>query len=175
MSMHPDAYTKFMVMDNYLTEQECDFLVDLFDSTPFHTSNQNSTWANRVKWPKYPEELRKKLVEDRIALAEKVYGKKLEIDNLNITLWREGDLMHPHSDYGSNNEFPWREYASTIYLNDGYTGGEIYFPEWKMSHVPKKGQLVIFPGGEVKHGVTEIKSGRRLTSICWFKTSNSHK
>ena len=170
MSIHPDAYTQFKVVDDYLTADECDQLVSLFDSTSFRDPDLIGSWAQRVKWPKYPEELRIKIMDQRVELAEKFFEKKLEIDNLNITLWNEGNLMHPHSDYGGQNEYPWREYASIIYLNDDYEGGEIYMPEWKMYHAPKKGQLVMFPGGKVIHGVNEVKKSRRLTSICWFKT-----
>ena len=171
MSIHPDAYTQFKVVDNYLTAEECDQLVALYDASPFRDPDLIGFWAQRVKWPVYPDDIRVKIRKQRRELAESLFNKKFETRNLNITLWRVGDFQGPHSDYGGRNEYPDRDYASIIYLNDDFEGGEIYMPEWKMSHVPKKGQLVIFPGGTVLHGVTEVKKNRRLTSICWFKSA----
>ena len=165
-------HDQFMILDSYLTDEECDSLVRLFDDTPLKENQSNNIWANRVKWPKYPDDLRTKIGKERRELVEKFYSRKLKIDNLNITLWNTGDFMPPHSDYGGQNEFPWREYASLIYLNDDYDGGELYIPEWSITYRPKKGQLVAFPGGKVRHGVREITRGRRLTSICWFKNDS---
>lgn len=160
---------EILIIDDYLTIQECDELVKIFDTTPFRTTDTKiNTWTNRVKWPQYPEHLKKKISDDRLKLAEKHFDMSFKIDNLNITLWSEGHEMRLHSDYGANFEFPQRDYASIIYLNDEYTGGNLVIPDLEITLSPKKGQLVTFRGSKYKHGVTRIETGRRLTSICWL-------
>ena len=96
------------------------------------------------------------------------FNKKFEIDNLHLMVWNVGHKMRPHSDYGGQNEFPNRDYASIIYLNDDYEGGDLVIPKIKFVNKPKKGQLVTFAGGKLLHGVTKITKGKRYTSICWF-------
>lgn len=60
---------------------------------------------------------------------------------------------------------PWIEFSTVIYLNDDFTGGEIYFPNQNFSYKPKKLSAVFFPsaGAEYVHGVTEVLSGDRYT------------
>jgi hypothetical protein len=54
------------------------------------------------------------------------------------------------------------EFSASIYINNDYDGGELYFPEYDLviDHTP--GQLVYFPGTiEYRHGVHEVTSGTR--------------
>lgn len=49
------------------------------------------------------------------------------------------------------------EVAANLYLNDDYSGGELWFPFRDLKIKPKAGQLILFPGGhEYIHGVTEV-------------------
>lgn len=157
-----------MILDDYLIHNECDELCELFHNTQTR-HNSNDIWSNRVKWPIYSDYYKQKLDNERTMLCETYFNKKFKIDNLNMTIWKEGHEMHPHSDYGARKEFPHREYASLIYLNDQYEGGELYIPELNFEMKPKKGQLVCFQGGKYMHGVKKILKGERLTSICWFQ------
>jgi predicted 2-oxoglutarate/Fe(II)-dependent dioxygenase YbiX len=158
-----------LIRDNYLTPYECDQLVDLFEKTPFPKNQTDGLWYQRVKWPILSDYFHQKLIVERTKISEEFFEQKLEIDNPNMTLWNAGHEMIPHSDYGTSNEFSHREYASIIYLNDDFDGGELYIPELSFENKPKKGQLVCFQGGKLYHGVKMITRGFRLTHICWFK------
>jgi predicted 2-oxoglutarate/Fe(II)-dependent dioxygenase YbiX len=164
MKMHD-----ILIIDDFLTESECDELVTLFESSPLKDNQKEGIWKNRVKWPEYPDHLLLKIKHERQKVVENHFQKKFKIDNLNMTLWEEGHSMPVHSDFGAQNEFPMRNYASLIYLNRDFEGGKLYIPELNFELSPKKGQLVTFEGGRLKHGVTKITKGRRITSICWFK------
>lgn len=51
-------------------------------------------------------------------------------------------------------------YAAVLYLNDDYSGGELFFPKFDYDTVPEPGSLVIFPSGELyEHGVRLVKEG----------------
>jgi predicted 2-oxoglutarate/Fe(II)-dependent dioxygenase YbiX len=51
---------------------------------------------------------------------------------------------------------------TVIYLNDDYTGGELFFPEVDggYTYTPEKYELVYFPTPYL-HGVNAVKSGKR--------------
>lgn len=159
---------KILIVNNFLSSNECAELEMLFNISPFPKGQASGDWYNRVKWPNYPKNIFDKISTKRTELSSNFFNKKLRIDNLNMTLWNVNNEMLPHSDYGANNEFPQREYASLIYINDNYEGGELYIPDLNFELKPQKGQLITFQGGKYKHGVKKITSGYRITSICWF-------
>ncbi len=92
-------------------------------------------------------------------------------DGIQTVVW-EGLAMPPHQDdrHPDPNEphgTPWRFIASVIYLNDNYTGGEIYFPHLLESIKPQQGQLIAFPGAWW-HGVRAVTNGARFTAPSWY-------
>lgn len=97
-------------------------------------------------------------------------------DIFQIVRWQPGDRLEPpHADAeqpdGSVHPFSYREYAAIIYLNQDYTGGQLYFPNFNLTPELSIGTLAIFPGTlQYLHGVTPIKSGTRYT-IAGFLTS----
>jgi uncharacterized protein YeeX (DUF496 family) len=69
----------------------------------------------------------------------------------------EGVPLKSHTDQHTD---PSIEYASIIYLNDNYNGGEFYFVNKNFEIKPKPGSLLIFPGTqEFEHGVKEPLAG----------------
>lgn len=69
----------------------------------------------------------------------------------------EGVPLKAHTDQHTD---PSIEYASIIYLNDDYNGGEFYFVHKNFEIKPKSGSLLIFPGkDEFEHGVKEPLPG----------------
>jgi hypothetical protein len=79
--------------------------------------------------------------------------------------WIPGTEGTPHID--AVEKEPFIEYSTVIYLNDKYTGGNIYFPNQDFSIHPNKYSAIMFPGNdeEYLHGVSEIKSGMRYTAL----------
>jgi predicted 2-oxoglutarate/Fe(II)-dependent dioxygenase YbiX len=72
--------------------------------------------------------------------------------------------MHEHFDISKPNDI-----ATLIYLNNDYSGGEIYFPEYDISHKPEPGDLLCFPDNpDYVHGVSSISNGVRYTIPRWF-------
>ena len=108
----------------------------------------------------------------RIALD---YGleEPLYADTLQLVRWRVGDNQAPHADSenpgGAPHPFPWRKYASILYLNDAFEGGRIYFPDYDLEPPIAPGTLAFFPGTlKYLHGVTPVTSGIRYTMACFF-------
>ena len=103
--------------------------------------------------------------------------RPLYSDTIQVVRW-DGQEMPPHQDDrhpdGSPHNTPWREWASIIYLNDDYEGGEIYFPDEDLSYQPIAGALLFFEGW-LRHGVRAVTEGRRYTSPSWYSSDASRE
>jgi hypothetical protein len=51
-------------------------------------------------------------------------------------------------------------WGAVLYINDNYTGGEIYYPDYEYEYKPKSGSIV-FHSGQTKHGVKKVTEGNR--------------
>ena len=60
-----------------------------------------------------------------------------------------------------------------VYLNDNYIGGELEFPEYKISIKPRAGDIITFPTNAMYlHAVKRIESGTRYNiALNWYRTS----
>jgi hypothetical protein len=103
-------------------------------------------------------------------------GRTLYSDTIQVVRW-DGQEMPPHQDDrhpdGSAHDTPWREWASIIYLNDGYQGGEIHFPDIGLEYKPIAGTLLFFEGA-LRHGVRAAQ-GARYTSPGWYTTDQQRE
>ena len=159
-------------VDSYLTEDECKRLLTLWDGGCSNDANTNEMWKGRCCWADWPVDIERKLRDELLPIAEEFYSAPLEQDNLHMVVWRPGDSMPPHSDYGGQNEFPHRKVSAIIYLNDTFTGGETEFPDLEAHIRCDPGTMVMFRGGDLFHGVKEVLTGERFTVICWFGPSD---
>jgi hypothetical protein len=68
-----------------------------------------------------------------------------------------------------------REMAGIFYLNDDYTGGELYFTALDIAVKPKRGTFVATTAGfHHEHAVLRIESGTRYT-MPFFLTFDPEK
>lgn len=162
-----------LIIPNYLSNDICDELIGylLDNKIPFNEVESFATyWKDRVKYPLYPWYMARDLGLRRIETAEAHFGIKLApvVQSLCLNIWPEGFEMPLHSDL-SNGLYPKRNYASMIYLNDNYEGGEIYIPDLNFELKPQKGMLLTFDGANYLHGVKKITKGIRYTNSCWIE------
>ena len=66
--------------------------------------------------------------------------------------------------------YKWITYASVIYFNDDYEGGELSFPKLNINIKPKARELIIFSQteNEYYHEIKRIKEGTRYSSATWW-------
>ena len=160
------------VIENFLSEKECQILIDLI--TRFGKAEELP-----VQWDAdlNPTIVRKTYSNLRIAdkyvpmvqeLLEKNYGFPVKNKSAFFAKWEAGDKLELHvDDLGPTNT---NHMATLIYLNNDYEGGEIDFPTHKLSHKPKTGDLIMFPGNmHYAHEVKTIISGVRWTVPMWFE------
>jgi hypothetical protein len=99
-----------------------------------------------------------------------VYELKVPVftDAIHLMCWSEGMSMDPHivraHKEGSPAITAFRDFASVIYLNDGYEGGDVYFTQLDLAVKPRAGMLLAFTSEwHHEHGVTEVVTGEQLT------------
>lgn len=82
----------------------------------------------------------------------------------HLAKFETGWGMHEHFDSTKPNDI-----ATLIYINDDYSGGEIYFPDLGIEIKPSAGDLICFPDTpDFVHGVRKITLGSRYTSPRWI-------
>lgn len=87
---------------------------------------------------------------------------------------QEGVQLKAHTDQHTD---PSIRYATIIYLNDDYNGGELFFSNKDLELKPKPGSLVIFPGtDEFNHGVRHVTAGPiRYVLVGFIKVKNFYE
>lgn len=104
---------------------------------------------------------------------------------LRGTIHKIGSWSHPHTDIleaelepqkPDDEEFVgWRDawdgyLACNLYINDNYSGGEVFFPERNVSIKPVANQLIMWPGNKYFiHGVNDPIDAGRYTLTRWIK------
>lgn len=101
-------------------------------------------------------------------------------DTVQLVRWPTGLHMPAHADRanqdGSPHGMAFRDFASVVYLNDTFEGGELYFSRLDLTIKPAAGMLLAFTGGwHHEHGVLKLTSGERLTMPAFYTFDASHR
>lgn len=123
----------------------------------------------------YFAEIRKKFQD----AVEKTFGIEVKANSSHGQKWLVDAFAVPHSDNsemdGTPNAFQINKFVAILYLNDDYTGGELYFPDHNIDIFPDCCELVVFPGGhENIHGVRVMKSGTRYTMVSFWDYADAN-
>jgi hypothetical protein len=63
-----------------------------------------------------------------------------------------------------------RRISTVYYINDNYSGGEIFFPRFNFKYKPKANELLIFPSTYVyNHSVLPVTEGTRYAVVSWLR------
>jgi len=182
-----------LTVEDFLHKDECRELLDFLSSDHADFGSFDLTadyWSGRTLTPDRLTQnpvldsfrgIRDRVVNLLHANLEVHLGPQppLFADLVNFARWPPGYELHPHADSenpdGVPHPFPWRDFASVIYLNDDYEGGAIYFPNLNIELKPRPGTLITFPGTlRYLHGVRCVTSGMRHT-IASFITFDESK
>jgi len=169
-----------VVFENFLSKEECDAIIKYWD----HSEKNGKLEWNRIGFYGssaanlpvgddmvdfgLPKDLVESLSSRMKEAAELARGSGLKpIGFPHAQIWATGGFTNPHSDNSTDckyNEFERSKWATFIYLNDNFDGGELFFPDHNVSIKPKTGLLAAFDGGHNnQHGISLITSGERFT------------
>lgn len=100
-----------------------------------------------------------KLVDDLTNRLRDVF-KEVDTEVRGIGIIQRQYAGVPLKEHVDNHTDPSLDYATVIYVNDDYTGGEIFFSGRGLELKPKAGSLLIFPTDEnYLHGVNPPGEG----------------
>ena len=124
------------------------------------------------------EDAEKDLIYDTITQSIMVCMKdyvevyNVNLDDLTSDNWqilRYGKSQHFDSHADDGIRYP-RTISTTAYLNDDYTGGEIYYKHFNLNYKPRSGDILIFPSNYVNnHKVIPVEKGIRYAVVNWFR------
>lgn len=98
---------------------------------------------------------------------EKSYGYfDLEGEGWALLKYEVGDFFKVHTD--ASRAYP-RQVSAVYYINDDYTGGEIFFPYINLEVKPKKDEFLLFPSTNLfSHYAKEVVTGTKYSMPNWF-------
>jgi hypothetical protein len=164
-------------IDNFISKEECKYLIDIVKDIEPWKSMDNYFWTNRtLDALNIYEEIDKDAGKLLYLIRDKVKNSIMELyqeeiiysDLFQIVRWSPETELSPHVDDMTDSDgYDWfrhRHYGSVIYLNDDYEGGKTFYPKHNREVVPKAGTLALHPGDpEHLHGVTKVKNLTRYT------------
>jgi len=184
----------FLFVQNFLTPEVCDRLVAECEALPgikqgvaaggddLSTVHSDVRISETVDIHKLKTDVFDLV---RRAYAETVapnYGVEIEwFERPEILRYRVGGEYKPHSDAENwfADERKWkrvidRDISILIYLNEGFVGGEIAFPNFGMQLQPKRGLLIAFPSdARYLHTARPLISGVRYALVSWSAVKGS--
>jgi hypothetical protein len=150
------------VVDGFLTDQQCDWFVELFHQHP-NLGSPGASGRGPIQ------------VVDLVNL----YSAYKEIQFLFAACARQSPVENSFVDYmqvvqrGAGNslnthfDFEDTVYSGVVVLNDDFEGGETFVGDEIIE--PKKGRGMFFYGSTVQHGLNMIYEGDRYTIASWFR------
>ena len=124
-------------------------------------------------------EIRKIFDELQIKLYQTIKTKFLisvyQENIADVMVYKTGDFLPEHIDNMNEQKiltptgYASRDISSTIYFNDNYLGGEIFFPKQELKIKPSAGSVVMFPSHDsYPHLVFPVLTGvRYATTNFW--------
>ncbi len=182
----------FIYQPNFLTPAECALLVETAEALADRQHVEgiaDDFWKGRTLYFRDildarpgPAALMRDVQRRVTERLRSVYHLTAPVfaDTVQLVRWRTGMFMPTHADRAnpdrSPHGTPFRDFASIVYLNDAYEGGELYFPRLDLTVKPATGMLLAFTGGWYhEHGVLKVLSGERLTMPAFYTFDASHR
>jgi hypothetical protein len=88
------------------------------------------------------------------------------MEAINYVRYNTGQHFQVHTDHGFSYTCT---VSSVLYLNDGYDGGELWFPYIDLTYTPKAGDIVMFPSTYVyAHASKPVTRGTKYAAVTMF-------
>jgi hypothetical protein len=161
------------VYDNYITKEECDKAIKLYED-----QNKFNNTINRISAEK--SSILKKQDQQFFGFyientgANDAYGIPFHFTCLKLqkTLPTEGYHVW-HIEHGKGHSYSNRAFVFSVYLNDVEEGGETEFLHFSKRIKPKTGRIVIWPAAfPYVHRGNPPLSGKKYILTSWMMLHN---
>jgi len=112
------------------------------------------------------KEIKEKLYEC-LNHYQSIYNVNMQyMEAINFVKYGVGQHFQVHADHGFSYSCT---ISSVMYLNDGYEGGELWFPYIDLTLKPEYGDIVLFPSTYIySHASLPVKSGTKYAAVTMF-------
>ena len=180
---------------DFLTSEECDRVIGLAGPNLFtskvYTSDSDLEDKNvRISDQCWIKDTADEFIAHLSRRISEITGTDIKSqEELQVVRYKPGGFYKPHFDACNketddctrlNNGLGPRFITFIIYLNDGFDGGETFFPQINTKVVPKRGKAVVFYNvddeGEILpkslHGGLDVKNGEKWMCNKWIRLSH---
>ena len=182
-------------ISDFLTSEECDHIMQisnprLFTSKVYTSDSDLEDKSIRISDQCWLKDSDDELITRLSHRISEITGTEMKSqEELQVVRYKPGGFYKPHYDACNketddctrlNNGLGPRFITFIIYLNDGFDGGETFFPQIDTKVVPKRGKAVIFYNvdseGEILpkslHGGLDVKNGEKWICNKWIRLSH---
>jgi hypothetical protein len=158
------------VYENFISSEDLSKINDYIQSGIF-TSDAVHEFPYETLAFEYSQELVHimSLYRDKaILLLEETFDCKVALSEIaGLTKFKTGQNLHEHADKVCAS---WRDLSTSLYYNEDFEGGELYFSQYDMTFKPKAGMMIYFPAGaNYQHRVNYVTSGTRYATTTFWK------
>jgi len=168
-------------IDNFISKEESNKIIEFvkgiepWESCPVEFWDNRGLHARNI-YNNQSKEIGQLLYDIRIKIGEelkRLYNlEEIYPDLLQVIRWFPGIEQTPHFDDMTDKH---REFGSIVYLNDDYSGGHTYYPNYNFDIKPEVGKLAIHPGDKDHlHGVSKIEDSIRYTIVSFWTQDKNH-
>lgn len=173
--------TKPVVVKNFISSEDAQTLLDEINN-PSEVNDYPEYYKTRYGGTAYPYNKKVINIQKKYSLLSNEMHQKLNPEETKKiktfksfgSVWKSGSYGNEHIDDQYPEEFI--NYSTIIYLDDNFSGGDLYFPELNFIYKPKKYDAVFFisNGSLWRHGISKIEDGIRSTLLYMHTTHTDH-
>jgi prolyl 4-hydroxylase len=163
---------------NFLTPDECSLLIGMGESGDLRLGQTNGTKIGyrkaKVTWFRPDNQF-----------ANNIKQKIAELSNVPLENQEGFHFVkyNPNGEYKIHHDGSKRVKTALIYLNDGYKGGETYFPKVDRKINPETGKLIIWNNynndgtiiRESEHAGLPVEFGTKYIAVIWIRNHKFEK
>lgn len=175
------------VYENFLTNYEIEYLNNYIKSKSeegegwegeLSSTKDTKTWENRNLFIEKNEVYDSIYNKFKEFYSENIFPIPLDSEVFSglgpIARTQVGQGLALHDDMGPPELQIDNLHGGIIYLNEDFTGGELYYKNFDYIIKPKSGMLVVHSAkNEYTHGVKEVSSGTRYAITLFIKNPSS--
>ena len=149
--------SEYFVVPNFISPKDCTKMIEFINSLPEEDFIQKRD--GRLTIANADLEESNAFLNKYTPKVQKLLTSSHQIRTFFLAVYPVGAGIEPHLD---ESEEELKDDIGVVYfLNENFTGGEIYLPDWNFTYVPKTGDAVFFPINRYWHGVKPVTSGVR--------------
>jgi hypothetical protein len=158
------------VYENFISSEDLSKINDYIKSSTFASDAIHEFPYETLSFiPDYSILLIMEKYRDIIkVLLEEKFDCRVKLSHISdLTKYKTGDNLNEHADKVCAS---WRDLSTSLYYNEDYEGGELYFSQYDLTFKPKAGMMIYFPAGaNYQHGVNYVTSGTRYATTTFWK------